>query len=159
MNFKYMLVFALTVFLLMSVFVPSASAHGAYVKAVSDEEIKVYAWYQGGMPISNAECEVYIKEKDGKETEELYVNGKTDSEGYFSFKKADNVTKYLVKVKDGEHLAQKVIDADAAESNTHGTAVEQKPDFITIFAGLGWILGLTGIALYIFTYKKMKKKN
>ena len=75
----------LTVLLIMLCIAP-VSAHKAFVGAFltgnTGDEIQIKAWYEGGMPMANAETTIYTV-IDGEK--EVYVEGVTDDQGFFSF--------------------------------------------------------------------------
>lgn len=137
---------------LLSVLISSAAAHGTYMSS-SLSGVEVKAWYTGGDPMADSLYEVYKITDDGNggENAELYLTGRTDDAGMLTFRPEKGVDIYRVKVIEGEHVASKLIDLSASGVES-GDAYE--PSVLTIVGGLGWIVGLCGIALFILSKKQ-----
>ncbi len=144
----------LTVLLIMLCIAP-VSAHKAFVGAFLtgnvDDEIQIKAWYEGGMPMGNAETTIYTV-IDGEK--EVYVEGVTDDQGFFTFAPEYKVTQYSMKVEQTGHRAKMELDLEGGVSS--GSSDAELPLFARIIAGFGYLTGLAGVAM-IYTARKMKK--
>ena len=131
------------------------SAHKAFVGAFltgdADDEVQIKAWYEGGMPMGNAETIVYTVEDDVKE---VYIEGFTDDQGFFTFEPEYKVTTYSIKVEQTGHRAKMDLDLEGGVSG--GSSDEELPLFARIIAGFGYLAGLAGIAM-IYTARRMNK--
>jgi len=149
---------ALFAVLLMTVliFAAPAAAHGVYMSFEStDTEVTIKAWYQGGDPMANCDAEVTIGN-------EVYVTGKTDAEGYYTFPIKSGVNSYTAKVVEGEHAIAKKIDIKSGGSSSSGggnSIFGEGPTLFNIIAGFGYIIGIAGIIMYVQSRKNMKKNN
>lgn len=142
--------------LLVMLCVSPVSAHKAFVGAFltgdADDEIQIKAWYEGGMPMANAETTIYTVE-DGEK--EVYVEGMTDDQGFFTFEPEYKVTKYSIKVEQTGHRAKMDLDLEGGVST--GSSGEELPLLARIVAGLGYLVGLAGIAMIYTAYKTRKE--
>ena len=128
---------------------PAVSAHRVYVQE-QIKEVEIKAWFGGGDPMVNADVFIYAI-KDGEE--ELYIEDKTDSDGLYYFTPKLGVSEYRVVVSESGHKNEKTFNlagGPAAE-----TEDAELPLSASIFAGLGYIIGIAGIALY-FSSRKSK---
>jgi len=143
--------------LLMMICISPVSAHKAFVGAFltgdADDEVQIKAWYEGGIPMSNAETTIYTVE-DGEK--EIYIEGMTDDQGFFTFEPEYKVTKYSIKVEQTGHRAKMDLDLEGGVST--GSSGEELPLFARIIAGLGYLVGLAGIGM-IYTAHKMRKPS
>ena len=142
--------------LLMAVliFAAPAAAHGVYMSFESTAtDVTIKAWFQGGDPMANCDAEVTI---DGS----VYLTGKTDANGYYTFPIKSGVTSYIAKVTEGEHSVAKKIDIASGESSGSGGGnpiFGEGPTLFNIVAGFGYIIGIAGIIMYVQSRKNMKK--
>jgi nickel transport protein len=145
----------LAVLLIMLCITP-VSAHKAFVGAFltgnANDEIQIKAWYEGGTPMANAKTTVYTV-KDGNN--EVYVEGDTDDQGFFTFEPEYKVTQYSVKVEQTGHRAKMDLDLEGGVST--GSQDGEPPLFARIIAGFGYLTGLAGVAM-IYTARKMRKE-
>ncbi|MDL2261732.1 hypothetical protein LJC08_05840 [Methanimicrococcus sp. OttesenSCG-928-J09] len=150
--------------LILSMLVAPAAAHGVYMSSeVNGDNLKIHAYYQGGDPMANCDVEVMTYDAAGKTTP--YLTGKTDANGDYEFAVKSGVTAYRVKVVEGEHAVTKRIDIDApsgsgSDSGSNSGSSSwifgtEGPSLFTIGAGLGWIVGIAGIIMYLQA-RKMK---
>ncbi|KAF1076391.1 hypothetical protein [Methanogenium sp. MK-MG] len=143
--------------LLMMLCISPVSAHKAFVGAFltgdADDEIQIKAWYEGGVPMANAETTIYTVE-DGEK--EVYVEGVTDDQGFFTFEPEYKVTKYSIKVEQTGHRAKMDLDLEGGVST--GSTGEELPLFARIIAGFGYLVGLAGIAM-IYSARKMRNES
>ena len=143
--------------LLMAVliFAAPAAAHGVYMSFESTAtDVTIKAWYQGGDPMANCDAEITIGN-------EVYMTGKTNAEGYYTFPIKSGVTTYTAKVIEGEHaIAKKIeISSSGGGSSSGGNPIfGEGPTLFNIIAGFGYIIGIAGIIMYIQSRKNMKKE-
>ncbi|WNY24608.1 hypothetical protein [Methanolapillus millepedarum] len=132
-----------------------AAAHGTYM-SLEPNGVKIQAWYQGNEPMANCDYQVYaISVINGTESESLYMTGKTDENGTAVFDIKPGVNIYRVKVVSGEHAAERRIDL--AEGSM-GAAGDHGISWFNVFAGLGYIVGIAGILMYVMSRKTNQKK-
>jgi len=141
--------------LLLMLCVSPVSAHKAFVGAFltgdADDEVQIKAWYEGGVPMANAEVTIYTVE-DGEN--EVYLEGVTDELGFYTFEPEYKVTDYSIKVEQTGHRAKMDLDLEGGVST--GSSGDELPLFARIIAGLGYLVGLAGIAM-IYTAHRMRK--
>lgn len=133
----------------------AASGHGAYMDTEKNIKIQVKGYFDDGSPMDNAELQIYAVNGD---SEELYIEDSLDSDGIYTFKPEEKSDKYRIKVDDGwGHSVEDTIDITARQSpgSTDNNASSATID--DAISGLGYLMGLAGIALYI-SGRKMKKK-
>ncbi|MDR2943963.1 MAG: hypothetical protein LBU81_02600 [Methanosarcinales archaeon] len=133
-----------------------AAAHGVYMSwEQQGGSIEIRAYYQRNEPMTNGS--VVVETLDASGTAAPYLTGQADTNGNYKFNIKSGVSSYRVKVIEGEHAVSKKIDIAAApgsgteesgneKSSLFGT---QGPSLFTIGAGLGWIVGIAGIVLYL----------
>lgn len=133
------------------------SAHKAFVGAFltgdADDEVQIKAWYEGGMPMADAEVTIYTVEDD---VQEVYLEGVTDDQGFFTFEPEYKVTTYAIKVEQTGHRAKMDLDLEGGVST--GSTGEELPLFARIIAGFGYLTGLAGLGM-IYTARRMNKKD
>ncbi|MHC1635344.1 MAG: hypothetical protein ACXQTS_01795 [Candidatus Methanospirareceae archaeon] len=118
------------------------SAHRMYVN-YKVSEVEVYAWYGGGAKVVGGDVKVY--RSDGS----LYIEGKTDESGIFRFKPEVGES-YRVVVESVGHRAECYVNLSSAQ-----VVVKEEPVYLKVIAGLGYLLGLAGVAsLYIARRKR-----
>jgi len=133
---KFILV--LTVLLMLTL---PVSAHRMYVN-YRVSEIEVYSWYGGGVNVVNGDVKVY--RSDGS----LYVEGKTDQNGTFRFKPEIGES-YRVVVESMGHRAECEINLSSTQ-----VVVKEEPIYLKVISGLGYLLGLAGIASFYVARKR-----
>ena len=149
---KKVTVIALIIAIFLSVGV--ASAHRLIiVHRIGEVEIEVY--FGGGSACRDANVTVYTI-KDG--LEDPYLEGITDSDGKFRFSPKVGVNEYKVVV-DAVHMpghrAEETINLTSINAENAG-ALKEMPTYLRVAAGLGYILGLAGIAI---GYKGIKAQR
>lgn len=142
----YFLCLVLSILLIVSI-AGIASAHRIYVD-VTSQTIEIEAYYGDGKPVKNADVTVY------KSNDEVYLTGKTDDFGKFSFEVKDVDTEYLrIEVEQIGHKAEVNI----------GTGFEsdggEMPLYLRVIAGLGYLIGLAGISSLYISWKRNKKSK
>lgn len=113
---------------------PDAGAHsvGLVVKAGG---MDLTVTFGGGFPAGNADVKVY--REDGT----LCLQGRADSEGRFRFEPKEWGKKWVIVAEHSGHTGQSVFSG-AGEKSGMGLPLP-----LTIGAGLGYLVGLAGIAL------------
>lgn len=141
------LAFLILSILLISVFFGAASAHRMYVDVMEIEpKIVIEAYYGDGTPVKNADVTVYLPNED------VYLAGKTDSNGCFSFDPPANKEYIVVVVEQIGHRAEKTINLTEI--------VSEEDEGIPIYLGL--IIGvsiLAAVGLVSFRISKRSKKT
>ena len=142
---KILKIICLTLLLLTTASV-SVSAHRIYLDVVQ-QTITVEAYFGDGKAAKNAEITVYTS--DGG----IYLTGTTDEDGRFSFDITEDV--------DSENMTVEVEQVGHKDSVTIGSgsaACAADDAFLPfqVIAGLGYLLGLAGIASL---YSSWKTKN
>ncbi len=152
MNRTHMLLLLGAFLLLCTACVAPVAAHKAFVGAFmtgdASDEVMIRAWYEGGMPMANAEVTVYIVE-DGEK--EVYLEGVTDDQGFYSFEPEYKATQYNIKVEQTGHRAKMDLDLEGGVST--GSADAELPLAARIVAGFGYLIGLAGIGM-IYTARR-----
>ena len=157
MNSRRMVAILGLALLLGMLCIAPVSAHKAFVGAFltgdADDEVQIKAWYEGGMPMANAATTIYTVEDDVKE---VYLEGFTDDQGFFTFEPEYKVTTYSIKVEQTGHRAKMDLDLEGGVSS--GSSGEELPLFARIIAGFGYLTGLAGLGM-IYTARRMNKKD
>jgi cobalt/nickel transport system permease protein len=162
------------------VLLPSAShAHGISVHAHEERgSVFVEGRLAGGRPCGNCGVEVL-----SSETGEILLEGSTDEGGMFSFRRPSSAPLRVVLRSSPGHRAQFALAASPDRVEIRGEAVEQmvekavdeklrplrrevaalrqaaqRPGVTEILGGIGYIIGLMGLALY-FKYRRGKCDN
>ena len=125
----------LAVFVIVALSPALVSGH-ALVVDYGVESVYIEAYYGGIIttPVQDGDVEVFYP--DGK----LYVEGKTDENGMFSFDPKFGKD-WLVVVESTGHRNEKMVNLTAAAT---GEAGSEMPLYLKVFAGLGYILGILG---------------
>lgn len=120
------------------------SAHRMNID-VTKQTIEIEAYYGDGKPVKNGDIRVY------KANDEIYLTGKTDDNGKFSFEVKDIDSEYLIiEVKQTGHKAELKIGTGVSSSG------EEMELYQRIFAGIGYLVGMAGIVSFYLS-RKMKK--
>ncbi|MFP4654905.1 MAG: hypothetical protein ACLFMM_04415 [Methanohalobium sp.] len=148
---KIIMLFTIIVTLMTS----AASGHGADMDTEKNIEIQVKGYFDDGSPMDNADLEVYAVMDD---SEELYIEDSLDNDGIYTFQPEENYDKYRIKIDDGwGHRVEKTIDVTAQQSPDSTSDNDSSATIDNAISGLGYLMGLTGIALFI-SGRKMKNK-
>lgn len=135
---------AITVIMLIVCIAGTASAHRIYVD-VTSQEVEIEAYYGDGTPVRNGDVTVY------KPNGDVYLVNKTDNDGRFSFEIANVDAEYLViEVEQTGHRAEVTLGTGVGDS------AEELPSYQAAIAGLGYLLGLAGIASLYATWRLKK---
>ncbi len=126
----------------------SANAHRIYVD-VNSQIVEIEAYYGDGKPVRNADVTVY------RSNDEVYITGKTDDDGKFSFEVTDPDSEYLtIVVEQLGHKAEAKIGT-GVESDSD----EDMPLYLRVIAGFGYLIGLAGIVSFYSAWKLNKKSK
>jgi len=140
-------------------------AHRIMVDYVVDgKSVSVDVFFPDGKPAKNVKIEVY------RADETLYLSGETNAEGQFSFDLADEVHLKLVATgKLGHRAEQEVylgeVTSEESERLERAAPTEEKVKrrepipLRKIFAGFGYIFGVTGILMYLKARRDLRKAN
>lgn len=136
----------MTVLLVASV-AGTVSAHRIYVD-VTSQDVEIEAYYGDGTPVRNADVTVYLPNGD------VYVTNKTDDDGRFTFEVKSVDAEYLViEVEQTGHKAEVILGTGV------GSSGDEVPPYQAAIAGLGYLLGLAGIATLYATWRMRKKEG
>ena len=125
----------------------TVNAHRIYVD-VTSQEVEIEAYYGDGTPVRNADVTVY------KPNGDVYLTNKTDDDGRFSFEVKNLDVEYLViEVEQTGHKAEVTLGTGV------GSSGEEVPSYQAAIAGLGYLLGLAGIASFYATWRMRKKEG
>lgn len=146
-NISTYFIYSVLVMLIIVSIAGIVSAHRIYVD-VTQQTIEIEAYYGDGKPVKNADVTVY------KSNDEVYLTGKTDDDGKFSFEVKDVDTEYLrIEVEQIGHKAEVNIGSGF---NSDG---EEMPLYLRVIAGLGYLLGLAGLSSLYVAWKLNKKSK
>jgi len=128
----------------------SANAHRIYVD-VNSQGVEIEAYYGDGKPVRNADVTVY------RSNDEVYIIGKTDDDGKFSFEVTD-------PDPDSEYLTIVVEQLGHKAEVSIGTGVEsdsgeEMPLYLRVIAGFGYLIGLAGIVSFYSAWKLNKRSK
>jgi hypothetical protein len=124
----------------------TANAHSMLIN-YQVGRIDVVAYFSGGTPVQNAHVTVY--KPDGA----IYLEGETNDKGEFSFEPTVMQGEWKVVAEHSGHRAEVVIGGEAQG----GTG--EMPLYITVTAGLGYLLGLGGAAAAYAGWRARKKRD
>lgn len=125
----------------------TVSAHRIYVD-VTSQEVEIEAYYGDGTPVRNADVTVYLPNGD------VYLTNKTDDDGRFTFEVKNVDAEYLViEVEQTGHKAEVTLGTGV------GSSGEEVPPYQAAIAGIGYLLGLAGIATLYATWRMRKKEG
>ena len=111
------------------------------------ESIYIEAYYGGGTPVRDGDVKIYYP--DGK----LYLEGKTDENGMFSFDPGFG-KEWLAVVESSGHRGENTINMTEASGGSSSGG--EMPLYLRVFAGFGYLLGILGLSLW---YKGFKKER
>ncbi len=118
------------------------------------KEVGIKSWYGGGDPIRGGEVKIHIL-KNG--AEELYLEGLTNENGEYSFPHKIGVNAYRVEVESTRlpgHRTETIVNMTTMQSGKGGNGgCAELPPYQGVIAGIGYLLGLAGIAM-IYLAKK-----
>ena len=139
----------LAIFVIIALSPAVVSGH-ALVVDYGIESVYIEAYYGGltATPVQDGDVEVFYP--DGK----LYVEGKTDENGMFSFDPKYGKD-WLVVVESTGHRNEKRVNLTAAT----GEAKNELPLYLRVFAGLGYILGILGLFLWYKSFKQARQSK
>lgn len=137
------------VLLITPIIAGAATAHRLYVdvaEAKTQVEIEIEAYYGDGKPARNADVIVY------EPNEDVILTGKTDDNGRFKFILNDTTgfENLTIVVEHIGHRAETKIDVTGGKFVVDMRESDDMPLYVSVIAGLGYLLGLAGFAsLYI----------
>jgi len=109
--------------------------------------IDMVVYFSGGTPAQNAHVTVY--KPDGT----IYLEGETNEKGEFSFEPTVMQGEWKIVAEHSGHRAEIII----GEESQGGTG--EMPLYITVTAGLGYLIGLAGAAAAYMGWKAQRKKE
>ena len=109
--------------------------------------IDMVVYFSGGTPAQKAHVTVY--KPDGT----IYLEGETNEKGEFSFEPAVMQGEWKIVAEHSGHRAEIII----GEESQGGTG--EMPLYITVTAGLGYLIGLGGEAAAYMGWKAQRKKE
>jgi len=109
--------------------------------------IDMVVYFSGGTPAQNAHVTVY--KPDGT----IYLEGETNEKGEFSFEPKVIQGEWKIVAEHSGHRAEIII----GEESQGGTG--EMPLYITVTAGLGYLIGLAGAAAAYMGWKAQRKKE
>lgn len=113
------------------------------------------SWFGGGKPIADGTVRIYAI-KDG--IEEFYLEGVTDEKGEYGFQPKIGTDAYRVEIESTDlpgHRVEEIINMTSMQSAGEGIRGETElSTYQGIIAGLGYLLGLAGIAMLYLARKK-----
>jgi len=119
-------------------------------------EIEIEAYFGGESACRDANVSIYTI-KEGME--EPYLNGTADADGKFGFPPKVGYQEYRVVV-DSVHLpghrGDEVINIGVPNTGAHEDSGESMQDYTMVIAGLGYLVGIAGIAIGYNSQKKGK---
>ncbi len=109
--------------------------------------VDMVVYFSGGTPAQNAHVTVY--KPDGT----IYLEGETNDKGEFSFEPTVMQGEWKVVAEHSGHRAEVSI----GEESEGGTS--EMPLYITVTAGLGYLIGLGGAAIGYMGWKARRKRE
>ncbi len=148
---KGRLVFPLSLVLFL-IAVPRANAHGINVTArVEGDRVLTESYFNSKIKVIDGQIKVY-----GPSGEQL-MEGKTDANGLFSFKIPQETDLRIVLESAMGHRAEYVLKADEIMGKSLSKIQKKRgPGFYEVIGGIGLILGLMGLTLYLRNRKRKK---
>ena len=135
---------------LLIIVAPLVNAHG----------IDIMAWVEGDKVFTESYFSRKIKVIDGHikvyaPSGEQLLEGKTDANGIFSFKIPQETELRIVLESAMGHRAEYVLKADEIMGKSLSKIRKKRgPGFYEVIGGIGLILGLMGLTLYLRNRKK-----
>ena len=124
----------------------TADAHNILINYQAGR-IDMVVYFSGGTPAQNAHVTVY--KPDGT----IYLEGETNEKGEFSFEPKVIQGEWKIVAEHSGHRAEIII----GEESQGGTG--EMPLYITVTAGLGYLIGLAGAAAAYMGWKAQRKKE
>jgi len=124
----------------------TADAHNILINYQAGR-IDMVVYFSGGTPAQNAHVTVY--KPDGT----IYLEGETNEKGEFSFEPTVIQGEWKIVAEHSGHRAEIII----GEESQGGTG--EMPLYITVTAGLGYLIGLAGAAAAYMGWKAQRKKE
>ncbi len=124
----------------------TADAHNILINYQAGR-IDMVVYFSGGTPAQNAHVTVY--KPDGT----IYLEGETNEKGEFSFEPTVMQGEWKIVAEHSGHRAEIII----GEESQGGTG--EMPLYITVTAGLGYLIGLAGAAAAYMGWKAQRKKE
>lgn len=138
---KFIYSIFITIVLFSIITTGSADAHSINVDVIN-QTIEIEAYFGDGKPVKNGEVTVY------KSNGEVYLTGQTDEDGKFKFDITDiDTSKLIIEVEQTGHKAEIEVNLGTSARSSDN---EELPLYQRTLAGLGYLLGIGGIAsLYL----------
>jgi nickel transport protein len=162
-NFSYLKIILITL-ILFSILTSSGevSAHRIHLDAevsnYSSSSIQIEAYYGDGKPVKNGEVKVLRANGD------TYTTGKTDDDGRFSFQintSFRNETLSVEVLQAGHKVTKEITIGESINEVIvkGGDADAGLPTYQTAIAGLGYLLGIAGLASLYMAYKIKRQQQ
>ncbi len=148
---KGRLVFPLSLVLFL-IAVPRANAHGINVTArVEGDRVLTESYFNSKIKVIDGQIKVFGPNGG------LLLEGKTDANGIYSFKIPQETDLRIVLESAMGHRAEYVLKADEIMGKSLSKIQKKRgPGFYEVMGGIGLILGLTGLTLYLRSRKRKK---
>lgn len=140
------LIFLSTLFIIGLSSTADANPHRMII-AYQASSINLHVYFSGGAPAQNAHITIY------RPDETIYLEGETNEEGEFSFEPTVLQGEWKIVAEHSGHRAEIMI----GEESQGGTG--EMPLYITVTAGLGYLIGLAGAAAAYMGWKAQRKKE
>lgn len=137
------------VILLLVTMGPAVASGHALIIDHGVEAIYIEAYYGGVTPIPAQDVDVKVFYPDGS----LYIEGKTDENGKFSFDPKHG-GEWQVVAESAGHRAEKIVTTTGACES--GSAM---PLYLRVFAGMGYIIGILGLFFWYKGYKQARQSK
>jgi len=124
----------------------TADAHNIIINYQAGR-IDMVVYFSGGTPAQNAHVTVY--KPDGT----IYLKGETNEEGEFSFEPTVLQGEWKIVAEHSGHRAEIII----GEESQGGTGAI--PLYITVTAGLGYLIGIGGAATGYQSWRERRKRE
>jgi predicted dehydrogenase len=124
----------------------TADAHNIIISYQAGR-MDMVVYFSGGTPARNAHITIY--KPDGT----IYLEGETNEKGEFSFEPTVMQGEWKIVAEHSGHRAEIII----GEEIQGGT--NEMPLYITVTAGLGYLIGLGGAAAAYMGWKSQRKKE
>ncbi|GAG34932.1 unnamed protein product, partial [marine sediment metagenome] len=140
------LIFLSTLFIIGLSSTADANPHRMLI-AYQVGSIDLDVYFSGGAPAQNAHITVY------RPDETIYLEGETDEEGEFSFEPPVTQGEYRVVAEHSGHMAEVSIGGEGQGGSN------EIPLYITVVAGLGYLIGIGGAAVGYIGWKARRKRE
>ena len=124
-----------------------AKAHRLHV-SYDMKQIDLRVYFGGGGAAEEADVTVYDPEGN------VYLTGKTDDEGKFSFEPSGKEGEWKVSAEHAGHRVEETILAGSG-----GSGEGEMPLYARVIAGFGYLAGIAGVALGIMWWRDRRRRG